>query len=65
MAKRIWIMAGLVAVAAAAASAAFALSVIGLGRPSCAWGASSITARYVDGHLVVSSPHASGCTESP
>jgi hypothetical protein len=65
MGKRLWVMAALVAFAAVAASAAFAVSVAALGRPSCPWGASSISASYVNGHLVVSAPHATGCSGGP
>ena len=30
--------------------------------PTCAWGASSVSAEVVDGHLVTSQPSTSGCT---
>ena len=32
------------------------------GPSACTWGASSVTARFVDGRWVVDTPHTSGCT---
>jgi len=31
-------------------------------EPGCTWGASSVTARFVDGRWVVGEPHTTGCT---
>jgi hypothetical protein len=31
-------------------------------EPGCTWGASSVTAHFVDGHWVVEEPQTTGCT---
>jgi len=61
----IGLIAVVVVVLAGAGSAGGASNASPAKRPktaSCSWGASSVTARFVDGRWVVGPPHTSGCT---
>jgi len=63
--KHLGAAAGIVVVLAGAGSAGGASNASPAKRPktaSCSWGASSVTARFVDGRWVVGPPHTSGCT---
>jgi hypothetical protein len=53
-------------VIAASAASAGASTIRGWrAPPRCTWGASSVTAAYENGQLVVSKPATSGCTSRP
>ena len=58
--KRLGAAAGIVVVLATAASAGGAAKTPPK-RASCTWGASSVTARFVDGRWVVGTPSTTGC----
>jgi hypothetical protein len=57
--KRLGAAAGIVVVLATAASGA--AKTPPTKRASCTWGASSVTARFVDGRWVVGTPATTGC----
>jgi hypothetical protein len=59
--KRLGAAAGIVVVLATAASGG-AAKTPPTKRASCTWGASSVTARFVDGEWVVGTPTTTGCT---
>ena len=59
--KNLGAAAGIVIVLATAASAGGAAKTPPPKRPSCSWGASSITARRVDGQWVTGTPTTTGC----
>jgi hypothetical protein len=59
--KRVGAAVGIVVVLAGAASAGGASNRAQQRKADCTWGASSVTARYVDGRWVVDTPHTSGC----
>jgi hypothetical protein len=60
--KLLAIVAALFVTAACAASAGASKIQSPSGDADCSWGASSITASYVDGVLTESEPQTSGCT---
>jgi hypothetical protein len=63
--KHLGAAAGIVVVLVGAASAGGASNPAPVKRPkaaACTWGASSVTARFVDGRWVVGTPHTTGCT---
>ena len=61
--KHFGVAAGIVVVLAGAGSAGGASNPSPAKRPKadCSWGASSVTARFVDGRWVVGPPHTTGC----
>jgi hypothetical protein len=64
--KKLVTIVGAVSVIAASAASAGASMIHGSRvHPSCTWGASSVTATYENGRLVVSKPETSGCTPHP
>jgi hypothetical protein len=60
--KRVGVAAGIVIVLAGAGSAGGAAKTPPSKPAACSWGASSITARRVDGQWVVDTPATTGCT---
>jgi hypothetical protein len=52
---------GLVVVLAGTASAGGASNPSKRPKADCTWGASSVTARFVDGRWVAGTPHTTGC----
>ena len=59
--KRLGAAAGIVIVLATAASAGGAAKTPPAKRATCTWGASSVTAHFVDGRWVVGTPSTTGC----
>jgi len=59
--KRLGVAAGIVVVLAGAGSAGGAAKTPSSKLAACSWGASSVTARRVDGHWVVGTPTTTGC----
>jgi hypothetical protein len=64
--KKLVTIIGVVSVITAGAASAGASMIHGSrAHPNCTWGASSVTATYEHGQLVVSKPATSGCTSLP
>jgi hypothetical protein len=63
--KLVTIIAAVSVIAASAASAGASMIDGSRVNPNCTWGASSVTATYEQGQLVVSKPETSGCTSHP
>jgi hypothetical protein len=63
--KLVTVIGALSAIAACAASAGGSTGQRSSGQANCTWGASSVTATYENGHVVVSKPHTTGCTSPP